>query len=368
MIRRIWFVTDLDNITFTAQRTYPTGDGSLPVSLAVTDVNADNQPDIIVANQLSHNIGVLLNDGQGTFLPQITYSVGIGSHPQHVSVNDIDDDDIPDIFVAMNGANGFGILINDGDGTFFYIGGYRTGENSYPPSLAVADVNNDNNLDVIIANQNENNIGVLLFVENFGFSNQTRYPPERVASPTSPSVADINDDNNPDIIFASYDGDKVGILFGKGDGTFPSWTTYSTETNSRPIFVSVADLNQDDKLDIVVANSNTNNIGILLNSGNGTFLSQVTFSTGNNSHPRCVSLVDLNGDNKPEIIVANQNDDNIGIFVNYGNGQFILEKTYLTGVNSKPQFVSVVDVNGDTKPDIIIANSETSNVGVMLAV
>jgi hypothetical protein len=81
-----------------------------------------------------------------------------------------------------------------------------------------------------------------------------------------------------------------------------------------------------------------------------------------------VPVVDLNGDNKPEIIVANTNNDTVGIFVNYGNGIFLLEKLYSTGPGSNPQFVSVVDVNGDDKPDIIVTNSGTSSsVGIMLA-
>jgi hypothetical protein len=333
----------------------------------VVDVNNDNKPDIIVANQYGSNVGVLLNDGKGTFLSQTTYSTGPESHPQFVSVVDINGDDKPDIIVANNGGKGFGVSLNSGNGTFLPQAHYRTGFASYPPSLTVADVNNDNKPDVIIANQNENTIGIFLNPGDGIFTSQNLIPLEHGSGATSPSVVDVNDDNYPDIIFANNGGNTVGVLFNVGDGTFDSLTTYPTGSESQPTFVSVVDVNQDDKVDIVVANSNKNNVGILLNSGDGTFLPQTTYSTGNDSNPRCVSVADLNGDNKPEIIVANHDLNNIGILVNIGNGRFLLQKTYSTGSDSNPRFVSVIDVNGDHKPDIIVANSEEDNVGVMLA-
>jgi hypothetical protein len=354
-------------MTFAAQQTYSTGGASLPVGLAVVDVNNDNKPDIIVANQYGFNVGVLLNGGNGMFLSQTTYSTESSSHPQFVSVVDINGDDKPDIIVANNGGNGFGVFFNFGNGTFLPQVSYHTGDALYPPSLTVADVNNDNKPDIIIAKQNEHNIGILLNPGDGIFTSMKSIPLEYGSGATSPSVVDINDDNKPDIVFANYGTDTVGVLFNVGDGTFDSLTTYSTGSESQPTFVSVVDVNQDDKPDIVVANSNKNNVGILLNSGDGTFLPQTTYSTGNKSNPRCVSVVDLNGDNKPEIIVANHDLNNIGIFVNIGNGIFLLEKIYSTGSDSNPRFLSVVDVNGDDKPDIIVANSNTSTVGVMLA-
>jgi hypothetical protein len=78
-----------------------------------------------------------------------------------------------------------------------------------------------------------------------------------------------------------------------------------------------------------------------------------------------VAVVDVNSDNKPDIIVTNQNDNTVGVLLSTGNGTFSAQKTYLTG--SSPFGVAVVDVNSDNKPDIIVANSGGSNVGVLLA-
>jgi hypothetical protein len=316
MTRRILFAIDRNNMTFAAQKTYSTGNDSLPVNLAVFDVNNDNKPDIIVANQHGFNVGVILNNGSGTFLSQATYLTGSNSHPKFVSIADINGDNKPDILVANSGQFNFGIFFNVGNGIFSPAKSYTLEDRLNPPSVIGADVNNDKKADIILVDQNKNIIIVIVNPGDSMFLSAIGYHLDQGTGPMSPSVVDINDDNYPDIIWANYNGNSVGVLF---------------------------------------------------NSGNGRFLPQTTYSTGNNSSPRCVSVVDLNGDNKPEIIVANHNEHNVGILVNIGNGRFLPEKTYSTGPNSNPQFLSVVDVNGDGKPDIVVANSNMDNVDVMLA-
>ncbi|CAF2028830.1 unnamed protein product, partial [Rotaria magnacalcarata] len=84
---------------------------------------------------------------------------------------------------------------------------------------------------------------------------------------------------------------------------FLNHTTYST--GSYPISVAVVDVNSDNKPDIIVANAYSNTVGVLLNTGRGTFLTQTTYAIG--SYPYSVTVVDVNNDNKPDIIVANRN-------------------------------------------------------------
>ena len=333
----------------------------------MADVNNDHKPDIIVANELSDTVGILLNDGRGLFRLEKDYSIGPDSHPQHVSVGDLNGDNTLDIVVATNDATKLFFLFNNGNGVFPVHGAYQHEALPNPSSLALADFNNDSKLDIIATNQNVNGIGMFLNSGDGIFTSQGWLRTDAMSSPASPLIVDINEDSNPDIVFTDLDYHKVGIIFTHNNGNIAFTTTYSTGTESRPTFVSVADVNEDDKLDIIVANSNTDNVGVLLNSGDGTYLPQSTYPTGKNSNPRCVSIADLNHDNKPEIIVANHNDHTVSILVNIGNGKFILEKIYHTGNNSSPRFVSVVDVNGDDKPDIIVANSESSNIGVFLA-
>ncbi len=354
---------------FNAQKTYSTGKSSSPSSLAVADVNNDNKPDIVVANENGNNVGVLLNDGQGTFLSQTAYSIGADSNPEHVSIGDINGDDKPDIIVPRYRAGSFGVLLNYGNGTFHAPVFYSTEARLHLKNLAVADVNNDNNLDIILINYHDNSINLIFVYDGFKFSHiieLTFSGSLKIERLQYVTVADINGDSRADIVFVTGIHGGVGTAFGFGNGTFHSLNTYSTGIESLSTFVSVFDVNQDDKPDIIVANTNKRNVGVFLNFGDGTFLPQTIYSTRGNE-PRCVSVVDLNGDNKPEIIVANRMSGNIDIFVNIGYGQFYIEKTYSTGLHSQPVFVSVVDVNGDDKLDIIVANANASNVGVLLA-
>jgi len=104
--------------------------------------------------------------------------------------------------------------------------------------------------------------------------------------------------------------------------------TYPTDFN--PISVATADLNADNKLDIIVANTGANNVGVLLNIGNGTFIPQVTYSTG--SFPSFATGADVNGDGKSDIIVANTGANNVGVLRNTGNGTFAAQVIYPTGM------------------------------------
>jgi hypothetical protein len=95
----------------------------------------------------------------------------------------------------------------------------------------------------------------------------------------SVAVADVNGDGKPDLLVvngcASYNNcfnGTVGVLLGNGDGTFQTAMTY-TSGGLNPVSLSVADVNLDGKLDILVTNwgTYTNTVGVLLNNGDGTF-------------------------------------------------------------------------------------------------
>ena len=73
-------------------------------------MNSDSKPDILTINSSGNNVGVLLNAGNGTFLPQTTYPIGIS--PQSVVAVDVNSDGRPDIVVANAGSNTVGILLH----------------------------------------------------------------------------------------------------------------------------------------------------------------------------------------------------------------------------------------------------------------
>ena len=158
---------------------------------------------------------------------------------------------------------------------------------------------------------------------------------------------------------------SLGILLGCGNGSFTSMMIYSTGNGSQPYGIAVGDFNNDGRSDIVVANSGTNNVGVLLGYGNGSFAAIITYSTGDGSYPIAVAVGDFNNDDRLDIVVANYDTNNVGVLLGYGNGSFSIVKTYSTGEGSTPYAVTVSDFNNDGQLDIVVANYGTDNVGIL---
>ena len=217
----------------------------------------------------------------------------------------------------------YGIFYGYGNGTFFNVITYSTGTNSYPVSVAVGDFNNDNRLDIVVANYGAGNINIFYGYADGTFSNIITYSTGSNSVPSSVVVADFNNDGRRDIIVANAGTDNIGMFFGNGNGTFSNQTTFSTGSGSSPYWIAVGDFNNDNQLDIAVANYGSNNLGVLLGCVNGTFFSQLTYSTGNDSQPYSVAVGDFNNDSRLDIIVANYGTDNVGVFLGYVSESFL---------------------------------------------
>src|SRR5260221_478319 len=109
------------------------------------------------------------------------------------------------------------------------------------------------------------------------------------------AVADFNNDHQLDIAVANFGTNSIGIFLGFGDGSFSSQTVISTDS-SRPLWINIADFNNDTLLDIVIANYGTHSISVLYGYGNGSFSHPITYSTGYDSFPFSVVVGDFNND------------------------------------------------------------------------
>jgi FG-GAP-like repeat/FG-GAP repeat len=189
--------------------------------------------------------------------------------------------------------------------------------------------------------------------------------------PWSVAAMDLNGDGKLDLAVANANGDdmnpdgSVSVLFGNGDGNFKSQVS-SYPTGKHPRSVAAMDLNGDGKLDLAVANANGDDMNpdgsvcVLLGKGDDTFNPQVTYRTGNS--PESVAAMDLNGDGKPDLAVANAQGDamnpdgSVSVLLGKGDGTFKPHVTYRTGTS--PVSVLAVDLNGNGKPDLAVANAQ----------
>jgi hypothetical protein len=100
----------------------------------------------------------------------------------------------------------------------------------------------------------------------------------------------------------------------------------------------------------------------LFGYGNGSFMNCKTYPTGPYSVPNSIVIGDIDGDKNYDIVVTNSNTSEIGIFFGYRNGTFAVLKTYGTGYGSGPSFASIADLNRDNLTDIVIANTGINTV------
>ncbi len=376
--------------TFQAATAYDSG-GIEPYAAMVSDVNGDGKPDLIAFNLIDENGGdtenasvrVLLGKGDGTFGSAMTYAAG--AYATGAAVQDVNGDGKPDILVAttcttQNSVSGcLGVLLGNGNGTFqsapiYAPGGYAT------YFLAESDLNRDGKADLITVSQcnsldecingppHHPVLGVLLGNGDGTFQPPALYNPG--VYPTGVIAGDVNGDGIPDIVVLGCSAmttctGEASVLLGNGDGTFKPAVTYSAD-GLFPSSVAIGDINGDGKADLVVANSfialnvNSGGVAVLLGNGDGTFQPAVSYSSGGYLADS-VSIGDLNGDGKLDVVVANgfavdytSTNGIVGVLLGNGDGTLKTAVTYpTTGV-----FSSAVmgDFNGDGRPDLVVEN------------
>jgi hypothetical protein len=209
--------------------------------------------------------------------------------------------------------------------------------------------------------------GVLGFAPKVDFPTGTR--------PFSVSIGDFNGDGKPDVATANRYSDDASILLNT-TATGATTPTFATKvdfpTGSYPESVSIGDFNGDDLPDLAVANFVSNTVSILLNTTatgatTPTFATQVPFPTGIN--PGSVSIDDFNGDGKLDVATANFFDNTATILLNTtATGDpaptFATQVDFPTGIN--PESLSIGDFNGDGKPDLATANFFDNTASILL--
>jgi hypothetical protein len=332
---------------------YPVGER--PYSLAIGDLDGVNGFDLAVANQTSHDVTVLLNQGDGTFAAAVAYAAG--DFPLSVAIGDLDGVNGTDLAVANFQSDYVSVLLNQGDGTFAAAVAYPAGV--WPRSVAVGDLDGVNGPDLALAYKGppyDPLEGVtLLFNQGDGtFAPAAEYDTGYL--PRSVAVGDLDGVNGPDLAVAVYGG--VSVLLNQGDGTLAPAAEY--DAGYSPRSVAVDDLDGAGGLDIVVANGGVwdqgcrcyvgDDVSVLLNQGNGTFTAAAAYGAGD--RPSSVAIGDFDGVNGPDLAVANQTSHDVTVLVNQGDGTFAVGSG--TEIDPYCSIQTAIDNAGDAD-EIVVA-------------
>ncbi|WP_170147866.1 FG-GAP-like repeat-containing protein [Marinoscillum furvescens] len=248
--------------------------------------------------------------------------------------------------------------------------------------VCVCDFNDNGKLDAAVANFNNRNISIFNNLTTFG--NQASFSKSSLdnVSPTiSVECGDLNGDGLPDLVATSFSGSapqhvKVYQNNGTAGISFTKVLEFrlpnlSASVPRNPRKIKIADMDLDGKSDLIIGSENDNSIFIYQNTTTGGTLSfasspeSITVSGADNA--ASIEIGDLNNDGLPDIAAVALNIPNSSVFVirnqsSPGSFNFIQAST-INDSNQRTN-VSLVDIDGDFKPEIITTNNLKNDVDI----
>lgn len=377
--------------------------GALPGDVVAGRFNADNNLDLAVADSTGNAVVVLLGNGNGTFQSPVSMPTGAPSTASIIAA-DMNGDGTLDLIT--NGA----VFLGTGSGTF--QAAINFGAAARPSLVRSGDFNRDGKLDLVTATGSGNVVSVFL-----GNGNGSVQPPRHYvvgAKPEEISVVDRDGAGTLDLVVSYGSDDHVTVLPGRGDGTFESASAYPTAATiggGGAFRVAVADFtgdgiadlvttdaalvpgqalgrfgsalplaglsgdgivagdwNGDGKMDLAVVGPSSGSPGqmkIALGNGNGTFAAPTSLPLPAGFSPfpllRFPLVVDLNNDDKPDLVVANPGAGSLSVFVNAGGGSFNAAPDIAVG--QSPTWLAAGDFNKDGKRDLVVVNHGDFSAG-----
>jgi len=349
--------------------------GASPLQVVAADLRGIGILDLVVAEADSGTVGILLGNGNGTFAPEVLYN--FPAPVLCVAVADINGDGKLDLIAGLVGDQFTGpvaTLLGDGSGKFATFHASPTDNllgSFVTTSIVARDLNGDGLPDLVLVDQSLLENGVHSYL-NRG-DGTFKYAQFIAGSGGSSTVAlgDVDEDGCVDA--ATTGGSSLLLVFkGNCDGSFQTLpnTFPIAGAGEAPVSIALSDMNGDGHLDVVTAGGffnvdpifgfeATNLVTVLLGDGKGNFSLPKVYR--NQPSMYGLGLADLNGDGRPDVIAASQDDDSVTVLLNDSHGGLQGPSGGYIGYIANGQQGSsnapysnpfVQDLDGDGKPDL----------------
>lgn len=312
------------------------------------DVNNDGFQDIIVSESLyfsqPRRISMSLNSGNGSMGSLIPIST-LNSTRCFIAKGDLNNDGWQDLVSYDN--QGVFILLNNTDNTFSKINVDTTVLNA--GDIEVADMNNDNLDDIIVAH--EPTLSVFYNQSNLTFQQETISNPNPTEIYTI-EIADLHNDGFPEIVEGAF----PYYVYDNNNGQITYDVTASNLNTTGAVFaVSTGDVNHDGLLDIVTNSAALNELLWFENLGNGTFSTKHIIDS-NVAQINDIDMADIDGDGKTDVITTYNQTGEIVWYKNTGTNSLSSKNVVSIGSVPLTTQVHLADLNNDDLTDIVWAN------------
>lgn len=311
----------------------------LSTDLLAEDFDGDGHLDLAALR--FRIVSILLGDGTGSFVASGDYPIAGTSF--HLETGDLNSDGILDLVTASENVDALTILLGTGDGCFLDPIVVPTIDDAI--TVTVADLNGDGLQDIMAVPFYSGDDSRVHLGDGQG-SFPSEIDIDLSGSFESCLSGDFNQDGIVDV--AAIDS-RLNVVLGTGEGQFAPHEDYRGGAGAGSMFA--LDLDFDGRLDILTARG----LGIVCHKGlaSGAFYSGVV-SSGPGVGNRAV-LTDLNGDGYMDVAKANDDSDDITLFL--GTGGLAFEYQYRIGATSGPKSIAAGDFDEDGRPDLIVSFS-----------
>ena len=363
-----------DRVTFTT--------GATAFDAKIGDLDGDGKPDLVVVNNGPDNVSVYHNTStegginSGSFAAKVDY--GVGTDPIGVTIADLDGDDKPELIVANNAAVSVSVLKNTSiSGSISFAAKVDFTVNGNPTYVAVADFDGDGKPDLAANSQASSLVAVLRnttvqgAITTASFATKVTFTTD--TTPAHVIAGDVDGDGSPDLLTANTAGNSISILRNTAtagtidSGSFATKVDFAAGTGAKK--VALVDGDGDGKLDVVVANNSAGTISVFGNTATSGTIDSNTLGVKTDlaagTAPTGIAIGDFDGDGLPDVAIA----DDVGtlsLFENTSSGSTVSLGAKvdfsLGGITARD--IDVADLDGDNRPEVVIPNLNSGTVSV----